>query len=181
MTPGAHPRAFSRGGSARCVRHGAVVIGVVVGALVVGGGADVEGAGGFPLPALGIGGDGCDCPCPGPGPDCPASPLGAGAGTGDFGEAAFASGAPEAPGAPDVGVVFGRGFDALSASRMRKVTPAKPSTNAEMHAPTMAARRLRVSRRAASSFPSLLSTGGVGSSGTTSTEVSRTVAGETGT
>jgi hypothetical protein len=143
----------------RC-RHddqGVVVVGVVVGGLV--GGTDVVGGGGSAAASLGgAGGPGCGAAGAGP-----ASTAGAGAG-GVGAPARDAPGGAEDGGAAGAAVVvagaFGVAgdFEALSALLMIAVTPANPTTNARMQAPTKSATRLRFGSRTSDAGASRLST-----------------------
>ena len=153
-----------------------MVLGVVVGVVVDGAGAVVEGVG-LPAPsARGIGG-GEDCGAgAGPFPISETSALDGGGETGAFAVDGAAAGAP-------VGafgrVAFGRGGDAPSApfvARVSAVIPTNPRANAPMQAPTSAARLLRAPAWLPLPLPS--TTGGVPSSDGNDW---RTVAGETGT
>jgi hypothetical protein len=154
-----------------------VVLGVVVvvGVVVEGAGAVVEGVGLPAPPARGIG-DGEDCGAgAGPFPISETSALDGGGEAGAFAvDGAAAAGAP----AGALGcVTFGRGLDAPVApvvARVSAVIPTNPRANALMQAPTSAACRLRIPDRLPPAAPP---TGGVLSSANDS----RTVAGETGT
>ena len=86
------------------------------------------------------------------------------------------------PGAAEVGVVSDRGFDALPASRMSRVTAANPTRNANTHAPASTRRRVRGVRSLArprwspggdAARPSRIT-------GSWCTKAWRTLAGETG-
>jgi hypothetical protein len=147
-----------------------VVLGVVVGGLV--GGTVVVGAGDDALSSLGTGAGG--------GSGAAANPLSAwGTGGGGVGVAAGRStvAAAEAGGAAGgAAVVAGAlvlvgDFEALSALRMKTVTPANPTTNAATHASTSTRRLRLVSRTSCSGTSTAM--GGVGSSGRAS---SRSVA-----
>ena len=154
--------------------------GVVVAGLVVVEGGDVDGAGPPAFSVLGIGagpgGDAGDAATP-----CSATrALGGGAtvARGDDGAGASATAGPEAA---EVGGVLVR-LVALSASRMTKVTTAKPTRKAATHAPTRSARRARALRGGPLSPPSATwPVGTPGAADSSRTYASRTVAGETGT
>lgn len=134
--------------------QGVVVGGVVVGGLVVvGAGADVDGAG-PPFSVLAVGeGPGCcgDACWPAP-PWSATSALGGGAtvARGDDGAGATTSAGLDAA---EVGGVLVR-FVTLSASRITKVTAAKPRRKAATHAPTSTAPRVRALRGCSPSPPS---------------------------
>jgi hypothetical protein len=171
------PGGETSGVVARAEDQGVVVLGVVVvvGVVVEGAGAVVEGVG-LPAPlARGIG-DGEDCGAgAGPFPISETSALDGGGEAGAFAvDGAAAAGAP----AGALGcVTFGRGLDAPVApvvARVSAVIPTNPRANALMQAPTSAACRLRIPDRLPPAAPP---TGGVLSSANDS----RTVAGETGT
>jgi hypothetical protein len=156
-----------------------VVLGVVVvvGVVVEGAGAVVEGVG-LPAPSARGTGDGEDCGAgAGPLPTSETSALDGGGEAGAF--AVDGDGAARASVGPLGCVAFGRGVDAPSApfvARVSAVIPTNPRANAPMQAPTSAARRLRALARLPPAAPS--TTDGVLSSDGNDW---RTVAGETGT
>jgi len=153
-----------------------VVLGVVVGRIVEGAGAVVEGVGGPAFSVRGMTGGDDRGAGGGAFTSSEASALDGGAETGAFAVVAGAAGV--ASGALGCGA-FGRPLDAPLVPFVPWVsanTLTNPTTNARTHAPMYAARRFRVAARLRPAVPS--TTGGVLSSAGND---SRTVAGETGT
>ena len=179
MRPGSSPGVVARVEGFYFPGECVVVLGVVVvvGVVVDGAGAVVEGVGLPAPPARGIGG-GEDCGAgAGPFPISETSALDGG------GEAGAVAGDDAGAAGGVVGtlgwVVFGCGLDASfapSVPRVSAVMLTNPTANARMHAPTSATRRFRVPARF-SAIPASATDGVLSSAGNDS----RTVAGETGT